>query len=104
MFDDETAVALSPVGVEGAVVSEETVALAEQLAVVPPFVPVQNQVHGPVPVTVVAVPAEQRFMAGAVATVVPFALPHAPFTTALATENVTVALPEVFPAVSWHFT
>ena len=41
-----------------------TVLLAEQLAVVPPFVPVQLQFHGPVPDTVVGVPVEQRLVVG----------------------------------------
>ena len=51
-----------------------------QEAVVPPFDPAQLQVQGPVPLTEVASPAEQRFMAGAVETVVPLALPHEPLT------------------------
>ena len=38
---------------------------AEQFAVVPPFAPEQLQVHGPVPVTELAVPCVQRLVAGA---------------------------------------
>jgi len=57
---------------------------AEQLAGDPPFWPAQLHVHGPVPLTVGVAPvAVQRFVAGAVATVVPFELPQAPFTGAL---------------------
>lgn len=55
---------------------------AEQLAVVPPPDPAQDQVHGQDPETALGVPAEQRFDDGAVLTVVPFAVPHAPFTAA----------------------
>jgi hypothetical protein len=51
--------------------TEETVefvlaTVAEQDAVLPPFVPVQLQLHGPEPLTLPAVPAEQRFVVGAV--------------------------------------
>ncbi len=51
---------------------------AEQLAVVPPFDPVQLHVHGPLPLTAVAVPALQRFVVGAVSNVCPFDVPHTP--------------------------
>jgi len=37
-----------------------TIKLAEHVAVEPEFNPVQDQLQGPVPVTVVAVPVEQR--------------------------------------------
>lgn len=54
---------------------------AEQLAVVPPLLPVQDQAKGPVPVTEGVVPvAVQRFDVGAEVTVAPFALPQTPFT------------------------
>ncbi len=53
---------------------------AEQLAVVPPLDPVQLHVHGPVPLTVVAVPALQRLVVGAVVKVPPLDEPHTPFT------------------------
>ena len=39
--------------------------VAEQLAVEPPFAPAQVQVHGPVPPTVLAVPAVHRLVVGA---------------------------------------
>ena len=58
--------------------------LAEQLAVDPPFDPVQVQFHGPVPVTVEAVPALQKFELGAVVKLCPFDEPHAPLTSRLA--------------------
>jgi hypothetical protein len=50
--------------------------LAEHIAVVPPFEPVHDHVQEPEPLTEEAVPAEHRLLAGAVLTVVPFALPH----------------------------
>ncbi len=69
---------LPPVPAEGVTVSVWI--LAEQLAVVPPFDPVQLHVHGPVPLTAVAVPALQRFVVGAEVNVPPFEVPHTPFT------------------------
>ncbi len=39
--------------------------LAEQLASVPPLLPLQLHVQGPEPLIAVAVPAEQRFAVGA---------------------------------------
>lgn len=54
--------------------------LALQVAVVPPFDPRHDHVHGPVPVTVVGVPVLQRFSVGPDDTVVPFAEPQVPFT------------------------
>ena len=53
---------------------------AEQVAFVPPFNPVQPQVHGPVPLTAVAVPTLQRFVVGAAVNVCPFDAPQAPLT------------------------
>jgi len=49
-----------------------------QLAVVPPFEPVQLQFQGPVPATVDAVPVEQRLVVGVELTVVPLEAPQAP--------------------------
>ena len=49
---------------------------AEQFAAVPPFNPVQLHVHGPLPLTVVGVPALQRFVEGADVNVPPFDDPH----------------------------
>ena len=54
--------------------------VAEQFAVVPLFDPVQLHVHGPLPLTAVAVPALQRFAVGAVVNTPPFDDPQAPFT------------------------
>ncbi len=51
---------------------------AEHCAVVPPSDPVQFQVHGPVPLTVEALPALQRFVLGAVRKFPVFAEPHMP--------------------------
>ena len=54
---------------------------AEQVAVVPPLLPTQVQVQAPLPVvTVVAVPALQRLVVGAVVTATFAAVPHEPFT------------------------
>ncbi|OQB06960.1 MAG: hypothetical protein BWY21_01816 [Parcubacteria group bacterium ADurb.Bin216] len=47
---------------------------------VPPLRPVQDQVHGPTPVTAVAVPAEQRLAVGALAKVPPSDEPQTPLT------------------------
>jgi hypothetical protein len=52
--------------------------LAEQLAVVPPLVPPQLQFQGPLPVTVEALPAEQRPLAGTVVKIPLFEEPHVP--------------------------
>jgi hypothetical protein len=52
---------------------------AEQTAVVPPLLPTQLQFQGPLPVTLVAVPALQRLVVGAVVTATPAAVPHEPF-------------------------
>jgi hypothetical protein len=60
--------------------AEETTG-AEQLAVVPPHLPAQDQFHGPLPVTAEAVPALHRFMVGALLTATPFDEPHEPLTT-----------------------
>jgi hypothetical protein len=67
--------------------------LAEQDAVVPPFAPVHNHVHGPVPVTVDAVPAEHRFVAGAEVNVPPLEDPHTPFTGLAVKDAATLQLP-----------
>ena len=56
------------------------VLLAEHCAVVPPLLPVQFHVHGPVPLTAEAVPVEQRLVVGMLPTVIPLALPQAPLT------------------------
>jgi hypothetical protein len=53
---------------------------APQIAVLPPLLPTQVQVQGPLPVTVVAVPALQRLAVGAVVTPTPAATPHKPYT------------------------
>jgi hypothetical protein len=53
---------------------------AEQDAVVPPLLPPQLHDHGPVPATVDAEPAAQRFAVGALLRLPPFDEPHTPFT------------------------
>lgn len=70
-------------------------------AVLPPLLPAQLHAHGPLPLTVDAVPAVQRLAVGLALTVVPFALPHAPFTGCAATAFVAeqvAAVPPPLPA------
>jgi hypothetical protein len=52
--------------------------LAEQLAVDPPLLPLQDHVQGPDPKTVVADPAEQRLVVGADDRLAPFDEPQVP--------------------------
>ena len=75
---------------------------AEHDAVVPPLVPRHCQVHGPVPDTVVAVPAEQRLLVGLDATVLPFADPQTPFTTVGEEVTDTMTLRVTLPPVPVH--
>ena len=51
---------------------------AVQLAVVPLLLPVQLQLHGPLPLTAEAVPAEHKPLAGALLAATPLAEPQAP--------------------------
>ncbi len=53
--------------------------LAEQFAVLPPFAPAHVHVHGPAPATADAVPALQRFVAGAEVNVPALDDPQEPF-------------------------
>ena len=55
---------------------------AEQDAVVPPLLPPQLHDHGPLPLTVDAVPALQRLAVGALVSLPPFEEPHVPLTLA----------------------
>jgi hypothetical protein len=66
---------------------------AEQLAVVPPLLPAQDQFHGPLPVTAEAVPIVQSPVLGAVLTALPLAVPHEPFTAATEAEQLAVVPP-----------
>ena len=61
---------------------------AEQVAVVPPLLPAHVHDHGPLPVTVDAVPALQRLVVGALARLVPFEAPHAPLTAVVVAASV----------------
>ena len=54
------------------------------VASVPPYWPRQLHVHGPLPLTADAVPAEHRFVDGAVVNVPPLELPQDPFTASCA--------------------
>jgi hypothetical protein len=51
---------------------------AEQLAVVPPLLPAQLQLHGPLPLTTEAIPVEHKPLAGALLAATPLAEPQAP--------------------------
>ena len=73
--------------------------VAEQAAFVPPPDPLHDQFHGPLPVTLVAVPAEHRLVVGAVVRLVPFADPHTPFSaTVHIPEEQFAAAPPLAPA------
>jgi hypothetical protein len=67
--------------------------LDEQLAVVPPKAPVHCHVYGPVPPTVVGVPAPHRLALGAEAVLWPSADPQLPLTTALQEAPVWLQVP-----------
>ena len=65
---------------EGLVFSTVVKTAAEQLALVPPLLPAQPQVHGPDPLTEEAVPVAQRSADGLLTTLIPFVAPQAPLT------------------------
>ena len=79
---------------------------ALQLAGVPPPLPAQVHVHGPVPPTADGVPALQRFVVGATDTVVPLAVPHTPLigvgAALLVTPKLEVAMPPLPVTVTVH--
>ncbi len=62
----------------------------------PPFDPLHDHVHGPVPDTAVAVPDAHKFDEGADVVPVPFAEPHEPFTDRFALQFAVV--PPLTPA------
>jgi hypothetical protein len=73
--------------------------VSEQVAVLPPLLPVQLHDHGPLPLTAEAVPAVQRFAVGLALTVAPFEEPQAPLTAVEASLSEHVAvLPPSLPA------
>jgi hypothetical protein len=69
-----------------------TVCVAEQEADVPPFDPAQVQLHGPLPVTLEAVPKVQRLVVGIDETVVPLADPQEPLIAVGVAINVALTL------------
>ena len=74
--------------------------LSEHDAVLPPLLPPQVQLHGPLPATAEVVPAVHRLAVGLVLTEAPFAVPHAPLTfvvEASLSEHAAV-LPPLLPA------
>ena len=66
---------------------------ASQVVVVPPLLPAQAQFQGPLPVTLVAVPALQRLVVGALVRSAPFEEPHAPLTAVEDEEEESVSAP-----------
>ena len=75
------ALAVAPFALPHAPLTAGGGSTAEQVAVVPPLLPAQLHDHGPVPATVDAVPALQRFAVGVLVRSAPFEEPHAPLTT-----------------------
>ena len=65
---------------------------AVEEVLVPPFRPLQPQVQGPEPLTVVAIPAEQRFVEGAEERLAPFEDPQEPLVMRLAEQLAVVPL------------
>jgi hypothetical protein len=76
--------------------------LAEQLAAAPPFSPVQLHVHGPLPLTAVAVPVLQRFVVGALLNDWPLADPQAPLTGVVETDAEQLAFVPLFTPLQLH--
>jgi hypothetical protein len=76
---------------------------AEQLALVPPLLPVQLQFHGPLPVTEPVAPAEHRFTDGAPDALTPLALPHDPFMAVAFKGAVQLALAPPLAPVQLQF-
>ena len=66
--------------------------VAAQLAVVPPLLPAQVQLHGPAPLTAEAVPIAQRLVAGTTPKACALALPQAPLTAPLLPPPVKAAV------------
>ena len=73
---------------------------AEQLEEVPPLLPLHVQFHGPLPVTVEAVPAVQRFVEGIVIKVCPLLLPQEPLTESMAKLAVMLSAAVTLPTVN----
>ena len=67
-----------PLEVQHAPVWVATYTVAEQLVLVPPFVPLQLQLQGPEPDMDAELPYKQRFAVGVAVNPDPFALPHVP--------------------------
>ena len=74
------------------------VLVAEQESVVPPFAPVQGQFHGPLPLTVEAVPALHRLTVGLSISAAPSELPQAPLTAATFCAEQFAVAPPLLPA------
>lgn len=72
-----------------------TFRFARHVASLPPLLPKQVQLQGPVPVTFDVAPDEQRFVDGALIKLLPFAKPQFPLTCRVATQFSEV--PESIP-------
>ena len=62
-------------------------------AVAPPLVPAQDQVQGPLPVTIEAVPMLQRLVDGALLMATPLAVPQTPLSVSRLAEHEAVVPP-----------
>ena len=97
-MNDVAALFVTVVGVAGVMlplapaegVTVQAGRLAEQGAVVPPFWPAQLQLHGPEPVTALAVPVLQSEVLGAAVKVPPWDAPQTPSTGLAVNVAVTV--------------
>jgi hypothetical protein len=74
-------------------VAPELEELAAHCTVVPPKLPKQSHVHGPVPLSADATPTRQRLLVGACLRSAPLALPQAPFTWVSYAEQAAAAPP-----------
>ena len=78
---------------------------AEQLTVVPPFVPMHVQFQGPTPVTLEAVPVVHSPLDGVLGIMEPFAVPHVPLVIVIAAafaEQLAVDPPFLPSHVQFH--
>ena len=72
--------------------------LALHDAVVPPLLPAQLHAHGPLPLTLDAMPALQRFAVGALVRLAPFEEPHAPLGLVMGLALHDAVVPPLLPA------
>ena len=78
-----------PIPASTANVWEDVASCAEQSALVPPLLPLQLHVQGPLPLTALGAPTAQRLAAGALVNRAPDEEPQAPFIGTVALSVVT---------------